>query len=311
MTRRLHPPLHLLRAFVSTAQLGTISAAGTALHLTQGAVSKQVLELEAWLGVALFERVRKRLTLTPAGQRYLLAVQPLLLQLETATLDLMSNPVDGGVLHLSVLPSFGAKWLIPRLPEFQAAHPKVTLQFMPYVHGYDFTRPDLDCAIRYGDGAWPGATAEYLTGRHMTIIAPCRRSGDAPFKQPSDVVNHRLLQHVTLPLAWSQWCEKHQVSGINPHSGIQLDQYVAIIRAVAAGMGVGLVPTCLVEDELARGEVIAPLPPALGCQEAPAGYFLCYPENKASMKPLEAFRTWLHAMVTTDPPVPELRPRKR
>jgi DNA-binding transcriptional LysR family regulator len=297
MIRRLHPPLHLLRAFVSTAQLGTIVAAGIALYLTQGAVSKQVLELEQWLGIGLFERVRKRLRLTPAGQRYLLAVQPLLQHLEAATLDLMSTPADGGVLHLSSLPSFSAKWLIPRLPLFQAAHPKVLLQFTPYVQGYDFTRPDLDCAIRYGDGAWPGAVAEYLSGRHMTLIAPRSRAGDPPFNAPADVVHHRLLQHVTLPLAWSQWCEQHQVSGINPHSGIQLDQYVAIIRAVSAGMGVGLVPTCLVEDELARGEVVAPLPPPLGNHEVQAGYFLCYPENKASMEPLGAFRTWLRAAV--------------
>lgn len=310
MSRRLHPPLHLLRAFMSTAQLGTISAAATTLHLTQGAVSKQVLELEQWLGLSLFERVRKRLLLTPAGQRYLQAIQPLLLQLEAATLELMSSPTDGRMLHLSMLPSFGAKWLIPRLPDFQAAHPQVQLQFTPYVHGYDFTRPDLDCAIRYGDGAWPDALAEYLTGRHMTVIAPRPRPGDPPFDRPSDVIHHRLLQHVTLPLAWSQWCERHRVSGINPYSGIQLDQYIAIIRAVTAGLGVGLVPTCLVRDELARGDVVAPLPPALGSHEAQAGYFLCYPENKASMEGLSAFRQWMHEAAAADPEPPALPPRQ-
>jgi LysR family transcriptional regulator, glycine cleavage system transcriptional activator len=293
MNRRLVPPLHLLRAFVATANLGTISAAAVALHLTQGAVSKQVLELEQWLGTGLFERVRKRLRLTPSGQRYLHKVEPLLQQLEAATLDLVSGPPDGGVLHLSVLPTFSAKWLIPRLPDFQKRHPKVLLQFMPYVHGYDFTKPDLDCAIRYGDGAWPGAVAQYLVGRHMTLIAPPRRSGDLPLKRAADVVHHRLLQHVSVPQAWSDWCAAHRVAGINPHSGIQLDQYAVMVRAVAAGMGIALVPTCLVEDELARGEVRAPLPPPLGCHQAQAGYFLCYPENKAGLEPLVALRSWL------------------
>jgi DNA-binding transcriptional LysR family regulator len=297
MNRRLHPPLHLLRAFVATAELGTMATAGTTLHLTPGAVSKQVAELEQWLGLALFERVRKRLRLTPAGQRYLMHIKPLLHQLEAATLDIMSNPASGGVLHLSVLPSFGAKWLIPRLPRFQAAHPRVTLQFVPYVQGYDFTRPDLDAAIRYGDGAWAGAEAEYLLGRHMTLIAPRPQPGDPPLRRPADVAGHRLLQHVTVPHAWAHWCATHAVGGINPRSGIQIDQYVAIIRGVTAGLGIGLVPTCLIEDELARGDVIAPLSGAAGAHSAQAGYFLCYPESKASLEPLQALRHWLRAEV--------------
>jgi LysR family transcriptional regulator, glycine cleavage system transcriptional activator len=297
MTKRLHPPTQLLRAFVTTAQLGTISAAADALHLTQSAVSKQVQELEFWLGITLFARVKKRLQLTPPGQRYLLAVQPLLVQLEAATLDVMSTPLDGGVLHLSVLPTFGAKWLIPRLPAFQAAHPKVLLQFVPYVQGYDFNRPDLDCAIRYGEGPWPGAVSDYVIGRDMTLIAPQRKSGDAPLKRASDVVHHRLLQHVSVPNAWVHWCEHHQVSGVNPHSGIQLDQYVAIIRAVVAGLGLALVPTCLIEEELALGEVVSPNWSAAQHDTAQAGYFFCYPENKAHLEPLVIFKQWLQSQV--------------
>lgn len=293
MNRRLHPPTHLLRAFVVTAQLKTMSAAAAALHLTQGAVSKQVLDLEDWLGVALFARVRKRLKLTPAGQRYLLVVQPLLAQLEAATLDLMSSPADGGLLRLSVLPTFGAKWLIPRLPQFQAAHPKVLLQFVPYVQGYDFQRPDLDAAVRYGEGPWPDALADYIAGREMLLIAPKRRSGDPPLKRVADVAQHRLLHHVSVPAAWTQWCKQQAVAGVNPHSGIQLDQYATIIQAVVAHMGIALVPACLVEDELRRGEVISPLPAAQGRITATTGYWLCYPENRTELEPLLLLRRWL------------------
>ena len=243
----------------------------------------------------LFERVRKRLKLTSAGARYLGAVEPLLVQIEAATLDLMSGPPDEGVLHLSVLPTFAAKWLIPRLPAFQAAHPRALLQFVPYLQGYDFTRPDLDCAIRYGEGPWPGTIAELVTGREMTLISAPQRAGGAPLSHPADVANHRLLQHANVPRAWSQWCELHHVAGVNPHSGIQLDQYGAIVRAVSAGLGIGLVPTCLVEDELAGGEVVAPLLDGAGRFEADAGYVLCYPEHKASLPALVAFRKWLSA----------------
>lgn len=293
MNRRLLPSLHLLRAFVTTAQLRTVSAAADALHLTQGAVSRQLLELEDALGIALFTRVRKRLQLTPSGQRYLAAVQPLLQQLEAATLDIMSGPHDGGILHLSVLPTFGAKWLIPRLPAFQAAHPRIHLQFVPYVQGYDFHRADLDCAIRYGEGPWEGAVCDYVIGRRMVLITPPARRLKPVVRRPADVVHHRLLHHVSAPHAWANWCETQGVSGINPHSGIQLDQYTAIVRAVVAGMGIALVPECLVRDELLHREVVTPLPASTGIHEARAGYYLCYPEHKSSSEALQAFRDWL------------------
>lgn len=291
MFRRLTPPIQLLRAFVATARLGTVSAASSALHLTQGAVSKQLQDLEDWLGLPLFARVRKRLQLTPAGQRYLLAVEPLLSQLQAATLDLITSPANGWTLNVSSLPSFGAKWLVPRLPGFNAKHRRILLNFLPYLEGYDFHRSDLDCAIRYGDGRWPGAIAEYLIGREMTLIAPPPRKRTAPLKRVADVHRHTLLHHVNVPQAWPAWCEAHGIGIVNAHGGLRLDQYHVIVRAVSAGMGLALVPTCLVEDELQSGEVTAPLgEPFVG----DTGYFLCYPEAKAGLEPLEVFRAWLH-----------------
>ena len=114
--RRLNPPIHLLRAFSTVVRFGGVSRAAEALHLTQSAVSKQIQELEKWVGVPLFERERKRLSLTPAGERYERAVRALLGQLEAATLELITSDDSRGALHLSSLPTFAAKWLIPRLP---------------------------------------------------------------------------------------------------------------------------------------------------------------------------------------------------
>jgi len=299
MSRRLAPPIHLLRAFITTARVGTISSAAEVLHLTQGAVSKQVQDLEEWLGVLLFERVRKRLQLTPAGQRYLLAVRPLLVQLDAATLELMSHPEGDAALHLSTLPSFGAKWLIPRLPGFQALHPRTTLHFVPYVEGYDFHRPDLDCAIRFGNGSWPGAESVYVVGRAMTLIAPPPARGERRVRRPSDVRHFNLLQHTSVPTAWSQWFAHHGVSGANPDLGTQFDQYQTLIRAVAAGMGLGLVPACLVQQELAHHEVMAPLPD--DDYQAETGYFLCYPPARARMPALAAFRDWLLRQAQGEP----------
>jgi LysR family transcriptional regulator, glycine cleavage system transcriptional activator len=288
--QRLQPPLHLLRAFTTTARLGSISAAALSLHLTQSAVSKQVQELERWLGLPLFARVRKRLQLTPAGARYEQAIRPLLAQLENATLDLMSSRGGAGVLHLSCLPTIASKWLIPRLPQFHLAQPKIQLRFMPYTQGYDFSHTELDCALRYGDGQWPGACADYIVGRELVLIAPMPGRGVPSLRRPADIGRHALLHHVSLPHAWADWCAAHGVGMLNPHAGPQLDQYHSLIRAVEVGMGLALVPECLVADEVAAGHVSLPL---VGSYRTQAGYHLCYPEGKATFEPLVVFRDWL------------------
>lgn len=288
--KRLHPPIHLLKAFIATARFASVSRASQALHLSQSAVSKQIAELEDMTGVQLFERIRKRLVLKPAGQRYEAAIKPLLAQLEAATLELITSGDGGGALHLSTLPTFGAKYLIPRLPAFQAAHPQIELHFVPYVQGYDFARADLDCSILFGDGNWPGAAAEYIAGHEMALIAPPSQS----ISTAQDVAGMTLLHHVSVPQAWAHWATVHGVSRINPLAGPQLDQFHGLIRAVMAGMGLALIPYCLVKDDIAAGLVSAPLKTdCYGGYMGTTGYYLCYPEARCHLQPLTYFRDWL------------------
>ena len=289
--RRLAPPLHLLRSFSTVVRFGGVSRAAEALHLTQGAVSKQVKELEAWVGVPLFSRNRKRLALTPAGEQYEKAVRALLAQLEAATLELITSDDGAGVLHLSSLPTFGAKWLIPRLPAFQHLHPQITLQFVPYVDSYDFHRPELDCSILFGDGHWPGAHAHYLTGNDVALIAPRSSVADWRIESPRDVAGYALLRHLTVPEAWLRWSETHDVPGIDPLAGPPFDQFQTMIRAVMAGMGLALVPRCLVQDEISAGLVREPL--AAGGYRSELGYWFCYPERRNQLHALDCFRRWL------------------
>ena len=293
--RRLNPPLNLLRAFSTVASFGGVSRAAEALHLTQGAVSKQIQELERWIGMPLFERSRKRLTLTPAGERYEKAVRAVLSALEDATLELITSGDGGGALHLSTLPTFGAKWLIPQLPDFQRANPQITLHFVPFVHGYDFQRPELDCSILFGDGHWPGARSHYLAGQDVALIAPRPDLAEVPIRSPQDVARCTLLRHVTVPQAWLQWRETHDVRGLDPLAGPQFDQFQTMIRAVMVGMGVALVPRCLVQDEIAAGLVHEPLPG--GGYRGDRGYWFCYPEGRSQLATLDRFRSWLLARV--------------
>lgn len=289
--RRLTPPVHLLRAFSTVARFGGVSRAAEALHLTQSAVSKQIQELEKWVGIDLFERSRKRLTLTPAGERYEKAVRALLSQLESATLELITSTDGGGALHLSSLPTFGASWLIPRLPQFQQQHPQVTLHFVPYAQGYDFESPNLDCSILFGEGHWPGARAHYLDGQEVALIAPPASFGGPAIRCPRDVAQYPRLRHLTIPHAWMTWAQAWQVDNLDPLAGLQFDQYQTIIQAVMAGMGVALVPRCLVESQIANGLVSEPLPQHGLVSNL--GYWLCYPESRANIAPLVALRQWL------------------
>ena len=292
--KRLQPPIHLLKAFITTARFGSVSRASEVLHLSQSAVSKQIAELEDMTGVLLFERIRKRLVLKPAGTRYEAAVKPLLAQLEAATLELITSGDGGGALHVSTLPTFGAKCLIPRLPGFQKLHPQIALHFVPYVQGYDFTRADLNCSILFGEGNWPGAVADYLAGHEMALIAPpSQRIATA-----QDIAGMTLLHHVSVPQAWVHWAGVHGVTGINPLAGPQLDQFHSFIRAVMAGMGVALVPHCLVKDDIVAGLVAAPLnDECYGGYLADTGYYLCYPEARSHLMPLTHFKDWLLASI--------------
>ena len=285
--RRLTPPVHLLRAFSTVARFGGVSRAAEALHLTQSAVSKQIQELEKWIGVDLFERSRKRLSLTPSGERYEKAVRAMLSQLEAATLELITSTEGSGALHLSSLPTFGASWLIPRLPQFQQQHPQITLHFAPYAQGYDPESPTLDCAILYGDGHWPGSCAHYLEGQDIALIAP----PDSHIQRPQDIALQPRLRHVMVPDGWMNWAQTHGVTELDPVAGLQFDQFQTIIHAVMAGMGVALVPRCLVADKINAGMVLEPLPQH--GMVTHLGYWLCYPQARANIAPLAAFRSWL------------------
>ena len=291
--RRFSPPLHLLRAFSTVRRFGGVSRAAEALELTQSAVSKQIRELEDWIGVPLFERTRNRLVLTPAGERYEDAVRAVLARLEAATLELVASDDGVGSLRLASVPTFAAKWLVPRLPAFQQLHPEVTLHFAPYAQGFDAASTDADCAILFGDGHWPWAQAHYLAGNEVALIAPRTRVADWTLAAPSDVRRHTLLRHVTVPDAWVRWGEAQGIGGAGLPAGPQFDQFETLIRAVVAGMGLALVPRCLVQDEIAAGLVREPLRD--GGYRSPLGYWLCYPEARSRLRPLVCFREWLLA----------------
>jgi LysR family glycine cleavage system transcriptional activator len=287
--RRFCPSLTDLQAFEMAARHSSFTHAARELCVTQGAVSKQVKQLETFVGVQLFLRVRQGLVLTEAGRVYLKKVESALSKIEAASLDLIAHQGRGGLLSLTSMPTFGARWLIPRLALFLRHRPDIRVEFLPHRQGYDFSSPDLDAAVRFGDGIWPGSRADYLVGREVVpVTAP-----DAPAarcERPEDLLRYPLLHHTSAPEAWPEWFEQAGLDVRRSWEGSRFDQYSLLSQAAAAGFGVALVPRCLVEDELRDGRLVAALASDIQSRRA---YYLCYPEQKADLPSLVALRDWL------------------
>ncbi len=287
--RRHCPSLVALQAFEAVAAHGSLTRAAQSLHISQGAVSKQIKLLESFLNIVLFERERYGLVLTAVGQRYLREIAPALSRIEAATLEAAAPPRHGGVLRITCMPTLGAKWLIPQLPEFMRCWPNIELMFLPHRYGYDFSMPELDAAIRFGDGVWPDCRVDYVLGK---AIVPVAKPGlfSLPVAGPDVLATMPLLQHVSAPHAWHDWM---QAAGVHPervNKAPCFDQFSLLTEAAIAGLGVALVPACLIEDELRDGKLERIYDISILEQQ---GFYLCYPEDRAELPELLAFRAWL------------------
>src|SRR5215469_12184011 len=179
MAERL-PPLNALRCFEVAARHLSFTKAALELNVTHSAVSHQIKTLEEWLGMQLFRRVNRGLMLTEAGQAYLKPVREAFERLGEATRRLRSKG-RSGPLTLTVMPSFAAKWLMPRLRRFRERHPEIDVRISAQSHLVDFAREDVDICIRYGRGSWPGVTAVLMMPESMFPLAsPLLLAGPVP-----------------------------------------------------------------------------------------------------------------------------------
>jgi LysR family glycine cleavage system transcriptional activator len=289
--RRDLPSLASLEAFEAAGRHRSFTRAALDLHVTQGAVSRQVQALEEQLGVSLFHRVKKRISLTSAGEAYLPKVRACLERLEAATLQMKAfKGAASGVLNLAILPTFGTRWLIPRLPAFMAAHPEVLVNFSTRLGVFDFTDEDLDAAIHHGRPDWPGVVLDHLMDEEVVVVgspALCRKAGLAA---PVDVAGQVLLQLSSRPDAWREWLDGVGLPRVDGRRGPRFEHFAMIIQAAVAGLGLAVLPRFLAEDELRQGLLVVPFPDASVKSQS---YWLVYPEARRDLPALVAFRGWL------------------
>jgi LysR family transcriptional regulator, glycine cleavage system transcriptional activator len=281
-----------LRVFDAAARHLSFSQAAAELSLTQGAVSRQIRLLEELLNLKLFQRVHNRLTLTEAGAAYMPEVRACLSGLEAATLELLAHQGMGGVLNLAILPTFGTKWLIPRMTSFWRAYPHIMVNFTTRAVAFDFTKERLDAAIHFGDVSWPGVRSYRLMGEEVVPVCAPAFLQDSGLAQIRDLQRHTLLQHTTRPDAWVEWLAAAGEPEINGLKGPRFEHFTMVIQAAIAGIGVAVLPRFLVEDEVAAGRLAIPFDVAVRSDHA---YYLVHPEEKSELPAVRAFRDWLLA----------------
>lgn len=286
--RRFLPSLSLLAAFEAAARTGSITAAARELDLTQSAVSRQIKALEEQLGVVLFLRERQSIRLTVAGDGYAREIREALRRISTASLNLRANPT-GGTLNLAILPTFGARWLAPRLGGFLADNPGIAINLVTRIAPFDFGLDAIDAAIHFGVAHWPGADLDFLmTEKTVPACSPSFKAQHA-ITRPGDLLSVPLLHLTTRPDAWERWFMGQQVAFESVH-GMLFDQFATAAQAAMAGLGVALLPVFLIVDELRRGELVAAVE---GETESSERYFLAFPRERAAYPPLAAFRRWI------------------
>ncbi len=291
--KRSCPTIQELLAFDAVARHQSITLAASVLCITVSAVSKQVAGLQAFVGRELLRKSGRGVELTADGRVYWQKIAGGLRAIETATFELRSGGAAAGVLTLASVPTFLTKWLIPRLPAFSQASRQVTLSFSRHLEPTDGIPAGVDAAIRYGQDGWPGVVSEYIAGREFVLIAARALAAGRPrIAKPGDVVARTLLHHESAPTAWPQWAAQHGVAEVLTVGGPRFAQYSALIQAALNGLGIGLVPRLLVQDELADGALVSPCGTAVSVDQ---GHYLCYRPDRLELPAFAGFREWLLA----------------
>ena len=299
--RRFLPSISALRALEALDRLGSASAAAEELCLTQGAVSRQLQSLEAQLGVSLVQRDRKKLHLTPEAETYAGEIREALDKITQSTLRVQTAPL-AGTLNLAILPAFGMRWLMPRLPEFARRHPDITINMTTRLQAFSFGSEPIDAAIHFGNADWPGTDSLLLKSEHLLPVCSPELVAIGNYVPAQQILKMPLLHIQTRPKAWLDWFSLHQVDA-SPEEmgGTMYDQFSTITQAAQHGLGVALMPDYLVEQDIATGRLTALQPQTT---EASGAYYLVWPKNKSRDPALTTFRHWLEGQAQPEDPLP-------
>jgi LysR family transcriptional regulator, glycine cleavage system transcriptional activator len=293
------PSLNGLRAFEAAARHLSFTRAAAELNVTQTAISHQIRRLEEQLGLRLFVRRSRALLLTREAQEYLPAVRAAFEDLRLAT-ERLKRPEKAQLLTVSTMASLAAKWLLPRLAGFQEAHPGIEVRISTSSHLVDFRREEVDVAIRYGRGRWPGLDARWLMAEDIfPVCSPALLKGAKPLTKPEDLAQHTLIHASPSREDWQLWLTAAGLpKALAARPGLTFDLSLMALQAAMDGLGVALGRSAFVEADIAAGRLVAPFNMKL---PAEAGFYVVAPQETAETAKIALFRDWLIAAVQTRP----------
>jgi len=295
------PPLNAVRTFEAAGRHLSFNAAADELAITPSAVSHQIRALEEHLGIKLFSRERRQVRLTEEGQAFLPDVRAGLERIAEATERVTSGAE--GPLTMSLAPSFAVRWLMPRLPGFQAAYPEIEVRMISVVDSVDFTVSDVDVAVRFGLGGWPGLTAHRLLSEELVpVCSPALLKGEAKLERPQDLAAFTLLHASSRMGEWRMWLSAAGVTGIDPERGPKFHNVALALTAAESAMGVAIADRGMLAGDIEAGRLVAPIDFELPSESA---YYLVYPVANGDRPKIAAFRDWLLEEVRRDPALVE------
>jgi len=298
MTRSYIPPLTALRAFDAVARTGTITAAAEELSVSAPAVSQQVRALEKWLGIALFDRSGQRLILTDRGAAYFESVSAAMTLIAEATGRLVGQDAEG-TLRLSILPSLSVLWLLPRLDDFAVRHPEVTIDLLASTTLADFARDDIDLAVRYGLGGYPGLVVEKLMPEavvpvcHPGLLARHGLEGRTDLR-PADLQDLPAINDAGglkgVKRDLNAWMVDQGVDRPRIRETLFFSDSHLAVEAALLGKGLLLGRLSLIRDHLDSGALVAPVERWL---KEPTSYYIVSSGLRPPRPRAQAFRAWL------------------
>lgn len=291
MARPRLPPLNAVKAFEAAARLGSFTRAAAELNVTHGAISRQVRVLEDWLGAPLFQRTSRNAVPTRAGIELLAEAGPALDRLANAALRARRGAPAQGVLCVSALPTFAMRWFIPRLPEFQRAHPGLELRIITASTPAEQFRMGADAVIS-GPARQPGWVGKRFLGEARLPLLSPELGARCPLRTAPDLARHTLLHSATLREAWPRWLAAAGIADLKPAREQVFEHFYFAIQAAIEGLGVVMGPLALVGDELRAGRLVAPIGKPVARTR---GYFIYSPEPGGDAAAIVALQRWLIA----------------
>ena len=281
LSRRLIPDIDILQTFECAARHGSFTQAAKELNLTQSAV------------------IRQRVVLSDAGQKFLPEVRRLLGLTEETMLRAMAASQSASSLSIATLPTFGSRWLMPRLPDFLRLYPDMALSVASRSQPFDFEEEPFDLAIHYGQPVWAHATCTYLCSEMIVPVGSPELLAANPVVTPAELAGSAPLLHLsTRPKAWADWFESVQAEVVSPYKGHRFEHFSMVIEAALAGLGFALVPRYLIEHELASGRLQVLFDQPLTTENS---YYLVVPDHKKENPMAQSFFAWIADQVSKRP----------